>query len=169
MTRSNGFTTTLMNRKNSEDAVHRSVTVRAPAERAFAVFTEGFATWWLPAYTWARDSLDSIGIEPREGGHCFEKGPFGFHLDWGRVLVWEPSQRLVFTWQIGPMRVPQPNPDRASQVEVRFLAEGPSRTRVALEHRGFSRHGEGADGYRAGMDSPQGWTLILDRYAAAVA
>ncbi|HET8726192.1 MAG TPA: SRPBCC domain-containing protein, partial [Alphaproteobacteria bacterium] len=84
------------------------------------------------------------------------------------VLAWEPPHRLVLAWQISPRREPEPDPARASEVEVRFASEGPSVTRVAFEHRGFANHGADADGYRAGLDSAQGWTFILDRYAAAL-
>ena len=53
---------------------------------------------------------------------------------------------------------------------MRFVAEGPSQTRVELEHRGFDRHGAGADGVRGGVDAPTGWTYVLvlfANYAAA--
>ena len=123
--------------------------------------------WWPPEYTWAQQSLAEIAIEPAEGGRCYERGPHGFSCDWGRVLAWEPPDRLVFTWQISPQRVPQPDPARSSEVEVRFAAEGASATRVELEHRHFERHGEGADGYRAAMTSEHGWPLLLERFAAA--
>jgi hypothetical protein len=39
-------------------------------------------------------------------------------------------------------------------------------TRVELEHRAFERHGQGAEGDRAAMDSSQGWPLLLERFAA---
>jgi uncharacterized protein YndB with AHSA1/START domain len=84
--------------------------VAAPVERAFATFSDGLAGWWPREYTWAQDTLETIAIEPREGGRCFERGPHGFHCDWGRVLAWDPPDRLAFTWQIGPDRVPEPNP-----------------------------------------------------------
>lgn len=154
-----------MNRRSSEEAVRRTVTVRVLPDRAFAVFTDELATWWPREYTWARDVLDTIGIEPTEGGRCFERGPYGFWCNWGRVLVWDPPSRLVFSWQISPRR--EPDPAKASEVEVRFVAEGLQATRVELAHRSFERHGEGSDGYRAALDSEQGWSLILDRYAAA--
>ncbi len=154
--------------KQTKDAIQCTVTVKASPDHAFKVFTDEFASWWPQEYTWSGEVLETIGIEPREDGRCFERGPHGFECDWGRVLVWEPPRRLVFSWQISPERVPEPNPDKASKVEVRFLAEGASSTRVELVHRAFERHGEGGAGYRAGLGSPQGWPYILDRYAAAV-
>jgi uncharacterized protein YndB with AHSA1/START domain len=135
-------------------------------EQAFTTFTEGFTEWWPQDYTWSGELLEMIAIEPRKDGRCFEIGPHGFHCDWGRVLQWEPSERIVFTWQIRPDRVPEPNPEKASEVEVRFRAEGASETNVELEHRAFGRHGEGGEAYRAGMASPEGWGFILDRFAA---
>ena len=145
-----------------------AVTVAAPPERAFDVFTHSFATWWPREYTWSGDVLDTIGIEPFEGGRCFERGPLGFACDWGRVLVWEPPQRLSFSWQIAPDRVPEPNPERASEVEVRFEADGETATLVELEHRDFERHGAGGQSYREALGSPQGWAYMVARYADAV-
>lgn len=144
------------------------MTVPAPAERAFAIFTEGLASWWPAEYTWSQDVLATIAIEPGEEGRCFERGPHHFECDWGRVLAWEPPRRLVFTWQISPRREPQPNPLKASEIEIRFEPEGPSATRVEFEHRFFDRHGEGWAEYRAALESPQGWSYILDRYVKAV-
>ena len=148
------------------DEVRCEVTVTASADRAFEVFTEGLSTWWPSAYTWSQEGLERIAIEPFAGGACLERGPYGFRCDWGRVLAWEPPDRVVFTWQIGPTRVPEPAPDRASEVEVRFHASGGS-TRVELVHRGFARHGEGAESYRTAMGSEKGWPFLLEQFAAA--
>jgi uncharacterized protein YndB with AHSA1/START domain len=145
------------------------ITVAVPPERAFATFTEGMTAWWPPEYTWAQKTLEHIAIEPEEGGHCFERGPHGFRCDWGRVVTCDPPSRIAFTWQISPQRVPQPDPSLASLVEVRFDADGDGGTRVTLAHRHFSRHGAGADGYEAAMSSPQGWPLLLERFAGACA
>jgi uncharacterized protein YndB with AHSA1/START domain len=144
------------------------ITVPASPERAFAVFTEGMTSWWPPEYTWAQKTLEEIAIEPREGGHCYERGPHDFRCDWGRVVTCEPPLKIAFTWQISPQRVPQPDPALASLVEVRFEPGEGTGTRVRLAHRHFSRHGEGAEGYEAAMSSPQGWPLLLERFAAAV-
>ena len=53
----------------------------------------------------------------------------------------------------------------ASRFEVR-LHPADFGTRVELEHRALARHGDAAGAYRQAMASPQGWPLILDRYAA---
>jgi uncharacterized protein YndB with AHSA1/START domain len=147
--------------------VRRAITVSVPPREAFEAFTERFADWYPPEYTWSGEVLETIGIEPREGSLCFERGPHGFRCDWGRVLAWDPPDRLVLAWQVSPKREPQPNPAQASEIEIRFECEDPSATRVEFEHRGFARHGEGAGEYRDAMDSEQGWDYILGRYAAA--
>ena len=136
------------------------------AAEAFATFTERLAAWWPAEATWSGDGLESIGIEPRVGGFCFERGPHGLRLDWGRVTAWEPPHRLAFSWQIGASRVPEPNPAHASEVEVRFEDQAGG-SRVTLEHRGFDRHGDGATAYREGMASDAGWPRILDRFRGA--
>lgn len=146
------------------ESVRSIVTVALPAERAFAFFTEHFTLWWPREYTWGREALEEIGLERREGGFCFERGPHGFRCDWGRILAWEPPRRLVLAWQISPRHEPEPNPARASTVEITFLAETPMQTRVVLDHRDFERHGEEAAEYRAALASREGWSSILDRF-----
>jgi uncharacterized protein YndB with AHSA1/START domain len=156
-----------MTAQPAEEPIRQSVTVGVSVEQAFAAFAD-LARWWPREYTWAGDTLEGIGIEPREGGFCFERGPHGFTCHWGRVLAWDPPARLVLTWQIAPDRAPEPNPAKASEVEVRFDPAGPTGTRVDLEHRAFPRQGEAGDPYRQALASPQGWPLILARYAATL-
>jgi len=155
-----------MTEPGAGEPVCHAVTVPLPIDRAFSVFVDAFPTWWPREYTWSQELLETIGIETRVGGRCYERGPHGFQADWGRILAWEPPRRIVLSWQVDPQRAPQPDPAKASEVEVRFIPEGPSSTRVALEHRHFDRHGPGSAAYRAAMASPRGWPLILGRYAA---
>jgi uncharacterized protein YndB with AHSA1/START domain len=141
-----------------------AVTVSVSAAAAFHAFIARIDDWWVPEFSWSgRDRLATIGIEDRLGGMAYEIGPHGFRLDWGRVLAWEPPQRLVLAWQIAPDRVPQPDPTRASEVEVHFHAHT-DRTVVDLEHRYFDRHGPDGVGYHRVMSD--GWQELLDRYAA---
>ena len=143
-----------------------TIAAAIPPADAFALFTEGLTRWWPREYTWAQDTLVRIGMEPRLGGHCYELGPHDFRVDWGRVLAWEPPSRLVLAWQISPRREPQPNPAKASEVEIRFKARPPGGTDVTLEHRGFERHGAGGGDYRDALASEQGWPRILRQYAS---
>ncbi|EEP72732.1 hsp90-like protein [Micromonospora sp. ATCC 39149] len=148
-------------------SLRSSLLVPASAERAFAVFTGALTDWWVPEYTWSGPAaLAELGVEPHAGGMLYEIGPHGFRADWGRVLIWDPPRRLVFVWQIGPDRVPVPDPAQASEVEVLFLPEGPERTRVEVEHRHFDRHGEAAEGYRQALTA--GWYELLSRYLSSV-
>jgi uncharacterized protein YndB with AHSA1/START domain len=149
------------------DPVHAAVTVDVSGERAFEVFADNLASWWPPEYSWSQDVLEDIGIEPHEGGLCFERGPHGFRCDWGRVLDWDPPRRLVIAWQISPRREPEPNPAKASEVDVRFEDNGDGGTRVRLEHRAFERHGDDGGEYARMLGSAHGWPLLLDRFAAA--
>ena len=99
---------------------------------------------------------------------CTEIGPHGFRIDWGRTLTFHPGKHLVILWQIAPDSTPQPNPDLASIVELRF-SPADEATTVTLTHRAFERHGEGAEEYREEMASEGGWSLLLERYRAYVA
>lgn len=153
---------------SEETTVRKSVTVSAPIDHAFFTFTEQLSSWWPRQYTWSGDALKYIRIQPFEDGHCTEIGPNDFQCDWGRVLIWEPPSRIVFTWQINPQRIPEPDPVKASEVEVRFIAENQEMTRVELEHRKFFHHGQGSGEYRELMNSDNGWPYILSCYEKAI-
>jgi uncharacterized protein YndB with AHSA1/START domain len=80
--------------------------------------------------------------------------------------AYEPPDRVVFSWDIGPQWQIETDPDRTSEVEVRFVPDGPDRTRVELEHRHLDRHGPGWQSVAEGVDGNEGWPLYLTRYAA---
>lgn len=102
------------------------------------------------------------------GGHIYDRSVDGSECRWARILAYEPPSRVVFSWDIGPQWQIEPQPDQTSEVEVRFVAESPDRTRVELEHRNIDRHGPGWEGVREGIDGEGGWPLYLDRYAAVI-
>jgi uncharacterized protein YndB with AHSA1/START domain len=149
------------------DPLEASVSVDVPPEHAFEVFTEGMTQWWPREFSWSQEGLEEMGIEPREGGFAYERGPHGFTIHWGRVITFEVPQRVVFTWQIASDRSPQPDPDQASEVEVLFTGALDGGTDVTLEHRGWERHGEGAKEYRDGFETAGAWPHALARFAAA--
>ena len=83
----------------------------------------------------------------------------------GHVIAWPPGARFIVTWEINGEWKSDPRAEFTSEVEVRFIAESPTRTRVELEHRGFERMEKGGEGMRNGVD--KGWPGILERYVAA--
>jgi uncharacterized protein YndB with AHSA1/START domain len=105
-------------------------------------------------------------LEPFVGGRWFERWRDGREHDWGAVLVWEPPRRIVVRWQIGPDWVYESDPTRASEIEVRFLAESPHRTRVEFEHRHLERYGAQAERMRSILDGPGGAAGVLQAYTA---
>jgi uncharacterized protein YndB with AHSA1/START domain len=150
-------------------AIRQAVTVDADPTVAFAGFTEGIGAWWPREYTWSGPLLQRVAMEPRLGGFCYEVGTTGMRLDWGRLSVWQPPERLAFTWQVGPDRVPEPNPAHASEVQVAFRRAAGGRTRVTVIHDGWERHGEAGASYRRGFADAGGWARILGAYAAVMA
>jgi uncharacterized protein YndB with AHSA1/START domain len=80
------------------------------------------------------------------------------------VLVWEPPSRLVLSWGINSKFVPDETVD--SEVEVRFIPDGGNGTQVELEHRIMAGD---AQSLRDAVDSPNGWSGLLEIYAAKAA
>lgn len=145
--------------------VRHAITVEAPIDHAFAVYVEqGFVN---TEHRIGDADMDRLVLEPHEGGRWYECSIDGTECDWGRVLAYEPPHRLVLGWQITPEFTPEPDPARASEVEIRFIAQTERRTRVELEHRALERHGDGWQALRDAVDAPDGWPDDLARFAAA--
>ncbi len=149
-------------------SVTKSVTVNAGRERAFAVFTEKFFTWWPKSHHIGEAELADAVIEPKVGGRWYERGMDGAECDWDYVLAYEPPERVVLSWHLQGDWSFHPDPAKASEVEVQFIKETDSRTRVELTHSHIERH-DGHEQVREGVDSPNGWAGILADYAKAAA
>ena len=147
-------------------SVRSEIVVEAPVERAFTVFTEQFDRIKPREHNMLGVDIAETVFEPRVGGSIYDRGVDGSECRWARVLAYKPPDRVVFSWDIGPTWQVETDPDRASEVEVRFIAESPDRTRVELEHRHIDRHGDGWEGLREGVAADQGWPLYLQRYRA---
>ena len=155
-----------MTAQATDTAVRTSIVVEAPVERAFQVFTDDIGSWWDPDHHLLDAPLAEMVFEPRVGGRILDRGTDGSENSWARVLAYEPPHRVVFSWDISLRWQIEPDPARTSEVEVRFVAEGPERTRVELEHRNLDRHGDGWEGMRDAVGSPNGWDSGLRRLAA---
>ena len=150
-------------------SVGTGVVVEAPIERAFRVFTEQFDRIKPREHNMLGVDIAESVFEPRAGGHIYDRGVDGSECRWARVLAYEPPNRVVFTWDISPHWQIETDLEKTSEVEVRFIAETPDRTRVELEHRNLDRHVDGWEGMRAGVDSGDGWPLYLARFAELMA
>ena len=146
--------------------VTKSITVNAGRERAFAVFTEKFFTWWPKSHHIGDAELADAIMEPRAGGRWYERGTDGVECDWGEVLAYEPPARVVLSWHLQGDWSYDPDPAKASEIEVRFVEEADNRTRVELVHRHIERH-DMPEKVAAGVDAPGGWGGILADYAEA--
>jgi uncharacterized protein YndB with AHSA1/START domain len=158
-----------MSTQAANTSVTSSVVVEAPIERAFRVFTEDFGAFKPASHNMLAVEIAETVFEPRVGGHLYDRGVDGSECRWARVLAYEPPQRLVLSWDISPHWQLESDPQKSSEVEVRFIAESPDRTRVELEHRHLDRHGEGWEGLRAGVEGGDGWPLYLERFAEVIA
>lgn len=145
--------------------VHKEITIDVPVERAFEIFTAGIDTWWVREHHNGPGELESIVMETREGGRCYNREVGGNEVDWGKVLVYEPPHRLVFGWQLNAQW--QYDADFVTEVEVTFASNEPGGTLVVLEHRNLERYGEAAREIHASLDSDQGWGWSLRNFAEA--
>jgi uncharacterized protein YndB with AHSA1/START domain len=142
-----------------------TATVAVPCDpaTAFEIFTRDIGAWWKRGNRYWNDAAKGLmlRLEPRVGGRLVEVHDLatgeGFEI--GRVLVWEPGKRLVFTW-----RQENWGQTESTDVEVRFEPSG-SGTLVTIEHGGWDRvlsAGPGlGEGYR------EGWAELLGFYAQA--
>jgi uncharacterized protein YndB with AHSA1/START domain len=149
-------------------SIRTQIVVEAPIERAFSVFTTDIGGWWSPDHHIIEAELAEFVFEPLEGGHIYERGVDGSECRWARVLAYEPPNRVVFSWDINPQWKFESDPEKTSEVEVRFIAEQADRTRVELEHRNLDRHGEGWEQMRDAVSSPGGWPVLLGGFAKRV-
>ena len=145
----------------------RQIVVDAPIERAFTVFTDRFGDFKPPEHNLLGAPIAETVFEPHVGGHIYDRGERRQRCRWARVLAYEPPDRVVFSWDISPPWQLETEPENTSEVEVRFVAETPQRTRVELEHRNIDRHGPGWEAVSDGVDGDEGWPLYLTRYAAS--
>jgi uncharacterized protein YndB with AHSA1/START domain len=149
---------------HADAPIRKTIVVATSAERAFQVFTEEMSTWWpLASKHIGKADAKMVVMEPFVGGRWFEQGVDGSECDWGRVRIWDPPRRLVLSWEISSDW--RHDPSIQTEVEVRFNAEGGS-TRVDLEHRLLHYYGEKAAQMRGIFDSKEGWTALLDAFAA---
>ena len=154
--------------QSTSTTARAAIAVEAPIERAFRVFVDDFDRVKPREHNILSVEIAETVFEPRVGGRIYDRGVDGSEFQWARVLVYEPPERVVFSWDLTPQFQQESDPTKTSEVEVRFIAESATRTRVELEHRHLDRHGDGWEGLRDGVAAPDGWPLYLQRYSDLV-
>lgn len=139
-------------------AIQQSVEVRTDPGTAFKLWTEGINQWWKRGTRYWNDGKRAVGLrfEPRVGGRFVEvyEPSTGEGLEIGRIRVWEPGKRLVYSWREADWK-----PGEVTEVEVLFEPT-PSGTRVTVIHSGWDKVSEGMrlrDGYGYGIKELLGW------------
>lgn len=141
--------------------VRKSIRVNADQARAFDVFTSGLSRWWPCDKGIGKMPMKAAVMETRLGGRWYELSEDGVQTNVGKIVVWEPPQRFVMTWDINSQW--QPDITVSSEVEVKFTAEGANATRVELEHRKFEQMGA-EPGEKMRKDVDGGWPGMLERF-----
>lgn len=114
--------------------VYVALRVKATPERAFQAFVEEIGAWWRPSVLFETTPRPGrLSFEPGEGGRLVETRVGGKVFEIGRIRIWEPPRRLVFSWRQANFPL-----DLHTEVEVGFESVG-DETRVSIEHRGFDQ------------------------------
>lgn len=148
-----------------DDVARAHIVVPLSPAVAFEKFRHDIARWWPREYTYSGESMEDLYMEGRKSGVLWERGPEGFRVDIGRVMRWMPPEKMILRWHISSSHRPEPNPERASEVEIRFLSDADNGTRIEVEHRDFAKHGPTGAEYASRMGSETGWPFILRRFA----
>jgi uncharacterized protein YndB with AHSA1/START domain len=143
-----------------------SILVDTDPALAFEVFTAELDAWWPRTHHIGQSPMTRSTMEPGIGGRCYSEHEDGSSVQWGKVLVWDPPHRFVMAWQVSPQWQFEADTARCSEVEVTFTAQADGKTLVALEHRHFERHGEGAATMRGQVGGDGGWSGLLRLYKA---
>jgi uncharacterized protein YndB with AHSA1/START domain len=143
----------------SVEPLRKSVTVPAPPQRAFEIFTAHFGEWWpLATHSVGLGQATGVAFGEGAGAAITEMLADGSTSVWGTVTGWEPPHRVAFTWHAGTPEA------EATQVEVTFTQDGQGGTVVQLVHSGWERRPDGAAA-REGYES--GWEPVIGRFAEA--
>lgn len=142
-------------------SIKKEIIVNASQEKAFRVFTEKMDLWWPKTHHIGKAPMTGLILEPRKDGRWYSTHEDGSEANVGKVLVWQPSDLLILAWQINGKF--QYDPALITEVELRFIAEGPAVTRIVFEHRNMELMGDG----KAVENMDNGWGQILDLYRNA--
>jgi uncharacterized protein YndB with AHSA1/START domain len=138
------------------EPVRKQLKVGLTVEQAFDLFTARIGKWWpLLAHSVGKDQAETCFFEGWLGGRIVEVLKDGSHLEWGRVLAWEPFHKVSFSWYPGH------TPDTPQEVTVTF-SEVAGGSLIELVHIGWETLGAQAQARRNGYET--GWDFVLAKY-----
>jgi uncharacterized protein YndB with AHSA1/START domain len=119
------------------DRARVEVAVSVPPAVAFDLFTNDIDRWWRRGFKYRHsDSASSLlRIEPGTGGRLFEsfeRGEMQHVIEVGRIRVWQPPQRLSFTWRNATFAEHE-----HTEVDIEFAATR-SGTLITVTHTGLA-------------------------------
>lgn len=144
--------------------IKKSVSVKAPPERAFEMFANRITEWWPVGRSPGENPHVAIVIEPFAEGRWFERDADGKETQWGKVLEWSPPSRLLLGWQLGwrPGAKFAFDPTLVTEVELTFEPDNAGGTTVTLEHRNLERLGSEAASAVERISG--GWSVRLEDF-----
>jgi len=110
--------------------VRKSIRVKASQAHAFEVFTSGIARWWPRTHSIGDTPVKAVVMETRLGGRWYQLCEDGSQATVGKILRWEPPHSFVVSWDVNSQW--KADTTVSSEVEVRFVADGPDATLVEL-------------------------------------
>jgi uncharacterized protein YndB with AHSA1/START domain len=117
------------------EPIQQSLRVDCPIEDAFRLFTEELTEWWpLASHSVSGEEAETCEIEPWIGGKVLERTRSGDEWQWGTVTIWDPPNRLAFTWR------PISEHDEGQTVDIEFRVDADG-TKVTLTHHGWDISG----------------------------
>lgn len=149
-----------MSQGENPDVVAKRIRVRCPLAVAFEVWTAQIDRWWPKGHSRSGDPATRVFLEGRVGGRLYERSSDGVEHPWGEVIAWEPPRLLVYDWFLGSSST------LPTRVEVRFSADGPGHTLIAVTHRGPELVGE--LWARTSHRFTAAWEHVLEAYATGL-
>lgn len=134
------------------------VDLDCPVDRAVEVFFDRIGEWWPLQTHHVTDQPRTVRFPREVHGVITEVGAQPGDVGrWGQVLVWQPPERVVWTWEVSTRNPP-------TEVEVRFTELDGDRCQLRLEHRGWEAFTD-PDARREALGRyTPGWDAVLAGY-----
>ena len=132
--------------------IFKSKILACGAARAFELLATRAGEWWPPRLRHTADSTSTITMLAT--GRFFERTSDGHEVELGFVRDWVPPDRIVLDWYPGT------DADHPTRVEIRFIPESSSSTRIEIRHEALPASEAQFPTRAPRYDAA--WSLVLD-------